>query len=125
MIEECLASIEPSGYRAVHIGDCLDPEGEQMNDEDLDELQNPEFTHRHPGLFSTDDFPVIGSNIPTIKILLPTEIRQSVRSLHEEQRKVFDVVANFAHQFLRGSNPTSPLIIVRSGYWENKTQTQV
>ena len=122
LIEECLASIDPSGYRAVHIGDCLDPEGEQMNEDDLDELQNPEFTHRLPGLFSSDDHPVARSNIPTIKILLPTEIRQSVRSLHEEQRKIFDVVANFAHQFLRGSNPTPPLIIVQGEAGTGKTK---
>ena len=54
--------------------------------------------------------------------MLPTEIRQSVRSLHEEQHKIFDVVANFAHQFLRGSNPTPPLIIVQGEEGTGKTK---
>ena len=93
-----------------------------MNEDNLDELQNTEFTHRHPGRFSTDDHPVTRSSMPTIKILLPSEIRQSVQSLKEEQRKVFDVVAIFAHQFLRGRNPTPPLIIVQREVGTGKTK---
>ena len=123
LTEECLASIEPSAYRAIHIGDCSDSEGEQkMRTTWMCCIVRTSPTDTSVSRFSTDDPPVTRSNLPTIKILPSAEIRQPVRSLHEEQRKVFDVVANFAHHFVRGSNPTPPLIIVQGEAATGKTK---
>ena len=120
--EERLTSVDITAHRAVHIGDTLDPQSEQMNEDELDELLNPEFCNRHPGSFSADVTPGSRTTLPTIKSLQPTEIRQSIRSLHEEQRKVFDVVAHFVNQFLRGGNPTPPLFIVQGEAGTGKTK---
>ena len=49
MIEQCLNSVDPIAFRARLIGDTLDPQGEQLNEDDFDELQNPKFGDRHPG----------------------------------------------------------------------------
>ena len=122
LIEECLTSVDTTAHRPNHIGDTLDPQGEQMNEDELDELLNPEFSNRHPGSFSANETSVSRSTLPTIKILQPTEIRQCIRSLHEEQRKVFDVIAHFVHQFLRGGNPTPPLFIVQGEAGTGKTK---
>ena len=56
------------------------------------------------------------------KILQSTETRQCIRSLHEELRKVFDVIAHILHQFLRDGIPTPPLFIVQGEAGTGKTK---
>ena len=60
--------------------------------------------------------------LPTIKVLEPIEVKESIRTLHVEQRLVFDVVSNFSHQFLLGGNPSPPLVIVQGEAGSGKTK---
>ena len=94
------------------MGDTLDPQGEQLNEDDFDELQNPMFGDRHPGVLF-EEKTVSRNVLPTIKLMQPAEVRESIRLLHREQRQVFDLIVGFSHQYLRGANPEAPLLIVQ------------
>ena len=73
MIEQCLASFDSTAFRARLIGDTLDPQGEQLNEDDFDELQNPMFDERHPGVLS-EEKSVSRNVLPTIKLMQPAEV---------------------------------------------------
>ena len=42
--EECLTSMDSSAYRAQHIGDSLDPQVQQMIEDDFDDLQSAQLS---------------------------------------------------------------------------------
>ena len=88
-----------SRYRTQHVGVSLDAQGEQMNEDDDDELCTPAFSARHPGTSAEGNEFVSRGVLPTIIVLQPIEVKESIRTLHVEQRLVFDVVLNFLINF--------------------------
>ena len=63
--------MDSSAYRAQHVGDHMDPQGEQMNLDDLADLQTLEFSDRHPGLLCEDKKRLSRSALPNIKLMQP------------------------------------------------------
>ena len=70
--------MDASAYRAQHLSDYLDPQGEQMILEDLIDLQTPEYSDRHPCLFRGNEIHKSRSALPNLKPMQPSEIEQSI-----------------------------------------------
>ena len=84
-----------------------------MNEDDDNEVCTPQFSARHPAISAEGNEFESRGNLPTIRVLQSLEVKESIRTLHVKQRLVYDVVPNFAHQFLRGGNSSPPIVIVQ------------
>ena len=84
-----------------------------MNEDNDNELCTPEFSARHPATSAEGNEFVSRGALPTIRVLQPLEVKESIRTLHVKQRLVYDVVSNFAHQFLSGWKSSPSIVIVQ------------
>ena len=117
-LQKCLSVESGSLMRPQHIADSLDPQGEQMNEDE--EMQNITFDFRHPGTALPE--PSQRSSIPALKVLDRGFICETIRSLDTHQRDVFNCVASYIHGILRGNKPSPPLLIVQGEAGTGKTK---
>ena len=119
-LQKCLSVESGSLMRPQHIADSLDPQGEQMNEDEDEEMQNITFDFRHPGTALPE--PSQRSSIPALKVLDRGFICETIRSLDTHQCDVFNCVASYIHGILRGNKPSPPLLIVQGEAGTGKTK---
>ena len=130
-VQEARAMIEDlPEQRPSHIGDQLDPENEQANEdqEASGEVANEEYAGRDPGILNEE--PKLNAEKTTYKridITKHEEMLKSVRQLDEDQRYAFDIIIKYVKRLLasrRSSTPRPkpPLIKIHGGAGCGKTK---
>ena len=118
----------PEGTWPIHLGDNIDPNAQQENEDDEVELQqtNPLDTSELPPEADSkrDKKKPDGSPYKPIPMCTQDEMMQKARSLSYNQRIVFDKIVTFSKSVIRaekGNDPMSilppPLLMVHGGEW--------
>ena len=111
-----------------NIGDQLDPNKEQIDEEDRAEgiTEHPDLGHKDPTDYLVDEQPE-NNTFRRIELQSESEIFAKLRTLDKDQRQVVDVMYNYARQFQLAKKhknnawPTPPLLMVHGGAGTGKS----